>query len=305
MKRRWIDILISFFFAFTLWFTLSGTGKSVLPFEVRLEYRNLPQELVIKEGLVNTISVRVSASAGLISSMSGRTYAYTVDLGALVKGENVLQISKDRLPFPGAADILTVEPAQLRIIADTIETKTVPLVLMLQGALPTDYAVKGELQTTEVQIRGSSSLLKNIDHLPLNIELVPPFNLGTSKVTRTLPVPDGISVTPPQVNITLLTDLKRKRVSVTRSVVVPTMDGISSFTRPTKVQITAEIPESLAAKASASQEITAFIELKQRALGTESVPVKTTLPDGARLIKIEPAHVNVTLEQPPPARPKK
>lgn len=305
MKRRWIDILISFFFAVTLWFTLSGTGKSVLPFEVRLEYRNLPQELVIKDGLVNTLSVRVSASAGLISSMSGRTYAYTVDLDSLVKGENVIQISKDRLPFPGAADILTIEPAQIRIIADTIETKTVPLVLMLQGALPTDYAVTGESQTTEVQIRGSSSQLKNIDYLPLNIELAPPFALGVDKVTRTLPVPDGISVTPPQVNIALHTDLKRKRVTVSRTVVVPAVDGVTSYARPATVRITTDIPESLAAKASANQEITAFVEIKDQSFGVEPLAVKTTLPDGAQLVKIEPPHVTVTLEQPAPARPKK
>ena len=73
MNIRWKDLGVAFVLAVILWYGVSGSEKLETQVDVRLEYKGAPQGLVIREGLINKVEVRVRASASEIASPSPST----------------------------------------------------------------------------------------------------------------------------------------------------------------------------------------------------------------------------------------
>ena len=291
MKLRWLDMLISVLLAFTLWFVLSGTGKSVSSFDVRLDYRGLPQDMVITSPLVNSISVRVSGSAGLMRTFNNRNHSYQVDLSNLKIGENIINISNDKLPFRGATDISVVEPAQIIIVTDSIESKSVPLILKLHGDLPTDYTISAETAVSEVVVRGASSLTKTIEDIELSVDIPENLTVGSKQLIKVLPFPEGISLKPSEVNITFYTDIKRQQVSIKRRVIIDHTTGLNGTVEPDEVTLHLDLPASLAQDAENNEEIIAYVKSKSTPNGNGKLQVQATLPKLGKVISIEPDRV--------------
>ncbi len=288
MNLRWVDMLISVSLALVMWFVLSGTGKSVGTFDVRLEYRGLPQNMVITNQLVNSISVRVSGSAGLMRTFNNRNHVYPVDLSSITRGENRINISKDKLPFRGATDITVVDSAQILVVADSVENKVVPLILKLRGDAPMDYTVSADTTVSTVTVRGAASVIKSIKHIDLSVEIPEQLSIGSKQITKVLPFPDGITLKPSEINVTLYTDISRQKVKVTRNIVVDHTSGLKGTVSPQNVKIELEMPNSTAHNAADNDEIIAFVKVKSGSLTNGKVAVQVTLPKLAKLVHIEP-----------------
>lgn len=308
MKLHWRELIVAFLMALVLWYGVSGSEKLESQVEVRVDYRGLPQGLVVLRGQVNKVTVRVRASLGMIRSLSSRDFAFLMDLSAVRKGENTLAVNLAYLPFRSGIEVMDVSPSRITLEVDSLETKVVPLEAKIIGTLPQDMVAQVSFTPAEVTLNGAASLLEDMSAVEVPVQLEEPITPGASESRRLLPLPEGVDATPNEARLSLHLGIKRKLVKVTRSVRVNAPAHLGKFIRPDKVRISVAIPESLAPKAAASGDIRAFVHLEREDLGSYSLPVQVSLPEGAELVEVDPARVTVTLEQkqaPPPAPAKR
>lgn len=307
MKLRWREWIIAFLMAVVLWYGVSGSEKVESLLDVRVDYRGLPQGLVVRSGMVNKVAVRVRASAGMLRSLTGRDFAFFMDLSDVRKGENVLAINLSYLPFRSGVEVMEVSPSRISLIVDTVESKSVPLEADITGELPVDHIAQVVFTPPEVVLTGASSVLDTISKLVVPVTLDSPVTLGVTDSKRLLPLPEGIDARPPEVQIARHIGIKRKLVVVTRTVQVDTPAQFGKFVRPDKVTISVAVPESQAGKAAANSAIQASAVPDRMEYGSHDLPVTATLPENAELVSIDPPRVTVTLEQrqasPSPATP--
>lgn len=305
MKLRWREMIVAFLMAVVLWYGVSGSEKLESHLEVRVDYRGLPQGLVVTSGQVNKVTVRVRASLGMLRSLAGRDYAFFMDLADVRKGENVLAVNLSYLPFRSGVEVMDVTPSRITLKVDTLENKTVPLRAVVGGDTPPDFVAHVSFTPAEVTLSGPSGLLEDIEEITVPVAIEGPVVPGTSESRLLVPLPEGVDVTPTEVTQAVQMGIRRKLVTVTRTVRVDSPGHLGKFVRPDKVTLAVAVPQSLAAKAASNNEIRAFAKLESQELGTYTLPVLVSLPEGAELVEVEPSQVTVTLEQKSAAPPKK
>lgn len=305
MKLRWQEFLVAFFMAVILWYGLSGSEKLESQMEVRVDYRGLPQGLVVTRGHVNKVSVRVRASMGMLRSLGGREFAFFMDLSNVRKGENTLVVNPASLPFSGGVAVMDVTPSRITLDVDTLESKILPLVAKVSGDISPDLVAHAIFTPSEVTLSGPSALLEGINSLTMPVVVEESVEPGVIESRRLVPLPDGVDVSPTEVKQSLQIGIRRRLVTMTRVVQVDTPAHFGKFVRPDKVSLAVAMPQSLAAKAASNNEVRAFVALDESSLGSYTLPVQVSLPEGAELVEIDPPSVTVTLEQRGATPPKK
>lgn len=305
MKLRWREFLVALFMAVALWYGITGSEKIESQVKVRMEYKGAPPGLVIRSGQVNELGVRIRASTGMLRSMADRDYVFSMDLSSLVKGLNVLPVAKSQLPFPGGVEVIEVIPSQVELNADTLETRKVPVKAEITGGIPEGRSVTAFVEPQEVTLHGPAGALGEIRAARVPIRIDPNAVLGEQVTRRPLALPESVSSSPTEVNVTLRISEKRRQVRLARTVQIEKPANLDLGISPERVSLSVSLPASLMDKAAANPEIRVEVVLPYEEPGIYTLPVRVHLPDGMELIGVEPAQVSVTLEQRATVTPKR
>ena len=299
MKLRWKEFILALAMAVTLWYGMSGTEIVESQIDVRVDYKGVPQDLIIRgNGMVNKVSVRVRGPGGQVRVMSTRDYVFAMDLSTLKKGQNTLPIPASQLGLFGGLQVIDVTPPSIQLDVDTLEVKEVHLKADIQGTLPGGYAAEATFTPAMVSVRGPSMELDDLKEILISLQLGEITGPDTRELQApVLPLPPGVEATPPQALAHVRVDVKRKTVNVTRTVQAEAPAAVGVYVRPARVKISVAMPETIVTGAGDNKEIRAFVTLPERQLGTYILPVRVSLPEGAQIVDIEPSEVSVTLEQ--------
>lgn len=295
---RWSHAAIAFCLAVALWYTVTVRDKVESWVDVQVVFRNAPDNLVISDGLINRLAVRVRAARGLSRALSSRDATAVVDLSGITKGSNAIAIKRDMLSLGSAFEVVEVSPSRIVIEADTRASKSLPLEISFAGKLPADYYVKDiRLDPDAVTVRGAESVVSGMTQVTIPVPLAQDTPLGRSTLTVAVPAPFSVTVAPPQVSVDLDVALRTRSVTITRTVTYPELpDGLKPLLKPARVAITAEIPESVVKDEKKMAAITASVVAPQEPGEYPAhVPVTVSLPEGAVLTSITPAEVILSL----------
>lgn len=298
MTLRWRELSIAFMLAVALWYLVTGSEKVESQIRVRVDYRGLPAGLTIRSGMVNRIAVRVRASIGRIHSLSGRDFAYFVDLSSLKQGENTLAIDLSRLPVPSGVEVIDALPSRIILDVDTLGQKTVPVLANVKGSPPEDYVAQATVMPAELVISGAASDLAAIELVSIPVSMPDPPVPGVTEVSVLPPLPDCIDAKPAKLQVSLHIGIKRKLVLTTRAVHVENTGQFKAHKQPDKVSISLAVPQSHAEATASDSAVKAVVVLERQAPGVYSLPVRVYAPEGTELVKVEPDHISVTLEAP-------
>ncbi len=295
---RWPYALIAFCLAVTLWYTVTVRDKVESWVDVQVQFRDAPSNLVITEGLINKVSVRVRAARGLSRSLVGREAAMVVSLASITRGSNAIAIQRDMLPFTSAYEVVEVSPSRILIVADTKASRQIPLESAFEGKLASDLFVKSmQLEPHDVTVSGAETLVSGISRIRIPIHLEPDMRHGMNSLSVAVPAPANVEVTPPQVEIRLDIGVRTKEVKVVCQVVPagPKGDRAPSFV-PGKVTVVAKVPESLAKNQEVLGGITASVTVPAD-IGEDArkLPVTVALPKNSDLVSVTPAEVAVSV----------
>ncbi len=121
MKLRWREFLIALCMAVGLWYGITGSEKVETQIMVGVEYKGMPPGLVIRSGQVNTLQVRVRASAGVLRTRANRNNMFSLDLSSLKKGANEFIISPSKLSLQSGIEVIIALDISNSMLAQDVQ----------------------------------------------------------------------------------------------------------------------------------------------------------------------------------------
>ena len=294
---RWGYAVIAFALSVTLWYTVTVRDKIESWVDVQVVFKGAPEGVVLRDGLINKISVRVRAARGLSRSLAERPVSVAIDLSSIVKGPNTILITPEMLPFNTAYEIVEISPPAIRIEADSMASRESTLDVRFEGALSGDFFVKSlHAIPPKVSLRGPAGVLNSLGSVRLPVPLHKDLRTGVSTVTIPLVLPAGVTADPVQVAVELEISVRTKPVKVTRDVKIGAYkDGRVVSLSPGRVSIVVDVPEALVKDAATMAGIAASVSLPPD-METEplTLPVEVTVPEYGSLVSVTPKEVTVT-----------
>ncbi len=280
-------LLIAFCISVVTWYAITIDERTEMQLTVKLDYNNIPKDLIITSGLVDSIKVTLRGPRALLANHSTEK-PYMINLSHLQRGENLIPFTQ-----PGwdskfrAFEVLSVSPAQATIVAETLVERNVPIRPQI---LTTLHASAFKVQDISVSpntalLRGPESSIANTDHLMLDIRVNAKEQPGT--YTKNYPLITGkpqTTVSPTSIAVTYTVSSQRTRIHMQRNILINGPENIYAVT-PQYVQFEVEAPEALVGNTSYLEQVEArltppILEPEQSTTGT----VTLFLPDGMTIV---------------------
>lgn len=291
-------ILLSFLFAMGLWYVVIGSAQVEAQVDVRVDYRGLPEGLVVRDGMVNRLSVRLRGPGELLRGLHSRDLSYTVDLSGVKKGANVLPLSVDTLTDLKAYEVVDVAPSRLVLEVDALTERVLPLevnITPLPDAAPLRLT-HVLLEPSFVTVKGPESQVKPLEHLSVAFDPNQDMSEGTRAVNVAIAGPDRVEITPPVTTLRYTLALKTTELELRRVVQLDAEERARYNVVPRTVDLTVEVPEGRVRDAEYQAAIRVVVRPPRLAQTGDSAeaPVLVVLPAGARLVRVTPSAVTLT-----------
>lgn len=301
MRINWQYALIAMALAVFSWYQVSGRERVETWVELPLEVTSPPRGLVIQQGLVNRVQVRVRGPRGLIRRLNDRDVAYTLPLAGLRIGRNVIELDPAAVPVSRALQVVEVNPQRLMLTVDKLASKTVPVRPAWTTVKDPDFHVLGvAAEPGEVVLTGPESLLADIATVQTELVEFAPKRSGLWDSDVGLSLPAGVEAAPPRVNMEATIEVKTRDVWLKAPFRLEAWElrGIARIDPPeVKVHVSAPLP--LVRRGEVQNEVYATLRLpKDVQPGVVEVPFEVTLPEGCELIETKPATVRVFIKAP-------
>ena len=297
IRINWQILLLSFVLACGLWHTVTVRDRLEVQAEVALNYRGMPDHLMIRDGMLKSFTVQVRGPRELVKSLDTRMLTYSVDLAHLRRGTNVIALAAPSTMMESRAlYVMGLVPNQLVLEAEGMLESVVPLeprfsVPALAQALKVENL---HATPASVSLRGPENVIRKIHSLKLDVPLEA---AATGEYRLSLPVstPPQVTAAPGTVLVRYSVAGKRALVEIERTPVLDAKNALPYRVTPRKVSLTVELPEGLADDKSYLEKIRVVIDEKDLPLsGSGEAKPSVELPEGARLVGIFPAKLDVT-----------
>ncbi len=258
--ENWTYMLLAFVMSVALWYMVVGQERVEQPITLRIEYSGVPSDLVIKDGLVQTITIQLRGPRGLIRTASESRYTYTVDLSHIKKGMNIVPLTTKKLPFTRAFEVVDMKPSRLTLDVDALIERELGVDVHMREGLAKNIDIKNfRWKPESVLVRGPESIVSKI--LRLHAEVSPPStaNNRTVKVEAPIVVPALVDAIPVQVEVSY-----DAMVAMTECVLERTLSHSVSLDYfeviPPKVSIRVAVPAADVHKQNILNAITARVD---------------------------------------------
>lgn len=302
VKKNYAENLKILIFAFILscglWYIVVGSSQIEGDIPLRVEYIQLPDNLMITKGMEDTIRVRVRASAERLRSIQNKDFVYPIDLKNSVVGANVFPVEIDAsyTDFKGM-EILSVTPSYLLLETDEFLEKSVPIELIFSEKENDDLYIRNlSLSPAEVKLRGPKEKVENITSLKVNFDINQVEKAGEYSKSLPLVLPELVEADKPVTKISFETWFDLVPVSLSRLVQLDKESGAFT-TEPRTVTIELEIPQSkmdsFNVDPSYMAQVRATVQSSNAFADGQVLPVHINLPKGANLLSVTPQYVKL------------
>lgn len=301
MRINWRYALIAMALAVFSWYQVSGRERVETWVELPLEVTSPPKGLVIQQGLVNRVQVRVRGPRGLIRRLGDRDLAYTLPLAGLRVGRNVIELDPASVPVSRALQIIEVNPQRLMLTVDRVASKSVPVKPAWTAAKDADFQVlKVAAEPGEVILTGPESLVADISLVQTELIEFTPRRSGLWDNDVGLSLPAGVEAVPPRVRVEAAIEVKTKDVWLKVPFRLDAWE-LRAVTRidPSEVKVRASVPLPLWRLGDVENQVYATLRLPRDAPpGVLEIPFDVALPEGCELIETKPAVARVFMKAP-------
>jgi YbbR domain-containing protein len=295
VRINWQILLISFVLACGLWHTVTVRDRMEVQAEVTLNYRGMPEHLMVLDGMLKSFTVQVRGPRELVKSLDTRMLSYAVDLANLRHGTNVIALDAPRAIVESRAlDVMGLVPNRLVLVAEGMLEGIVPLEARF-GDPDLAHALKAknlQVAPASVSLRGPESVIGKMRNLRLDVPLEPTAT-GEYRLPLSVSAPPQVTAVPGTVLVSYSVVDKRVLVELERTPILDAKHAPLYRIRPRKVALTLELPEGLD-KASL-EKIRVVIDVNELPpSGSAEVRPSVELPKWARLVGISPVKLDVT-----------
>ncbi len=290
-------LLLSFAMAVGIWYVVVIGDQVDIQLEVSVEYKNIPSDLIITEGLVNSIEVRLRGPEALMRDIPASSRVHVVDLSSLHKGRNVIPFIFLRNKTLRAFDVQDITPSRLVIMTDTVQERNVNIKAQIVSSIPTsNFKIDNiTISPNNVLLRGPNNTVQNINNIPLKVRLDPKVQPGTYTQTEPLDIAQAyVTARPNSVSVTYTVLSERKQLDFTKEIRIESHQPQNYMVEPQSLPIEIEVPEALVNNSSYIAGIRLSITPPLLDIAEDTlVPLNVTLPEGITLVESLPKVVTV------------
>lgn len=288
-------------FACGLWYAVVGNAHIENNVVVRMEYRSLPENLVILDDIVKSVNVQMRASSEVFQRLEKSNLIYSVDLSTMKSGANVISIDIENMTDFKSFDIIDIDPAYLVVEIDEITTKTIPIQVDFIAMKNDDLQISNvKISPTVVEIQGAATLLHDLEYLSV------PFDLNKVEkeeyYSRPLQVvvSEHLAVNTPVITLSFDVVADKSQIEIRRPV---SLENIPKGYRvqPKNISLILDVPPSKVRDgvldSAFSSQIRVVVTGYPGIAAGDNVSVQVMLPESMKLLEVNPSFVTIELNK--------
>lgn len=299
MRGNWQYALLAFLLALVAWYFVSGREKVDVWMQASVQFSAMPDNLVIRDGLLRKINVRVRGPKGLVHNLEDRSLVYSLDLAKLKPGLNVFPIEPDKFPLSKTFEVVEINPSRLEITVDRLSSKQVPVKPVWEGTLDPDYQLMEVMtQPSSVVIKGPQKIIDEIQQVPTQVIALPSATPGLIEEVVPLSLPDEIEAGTGFVDVRLLFGVKTKAFTLELPLSIENKTKYKASVKPQSITVEMEIPLPVARQGDIKDAVSAKVVADEyMGPGYFAVAPLIMAPKGGRLLKVTPEYVELGLSE--------
>jgi YbbR domain-containing protein len=282
--------LISILLAFGLWFFVNaGERDTEAEFQVPLELRNIPSNLMIVSPRIDFVDLRVSGPRTLLSRIDQEHLSLPLDLSGVRPGPAVFRVMADSLNLPRGVSVVRMTPSEITVEFARVMRKKVPVHLSFSGKPPGDLRITDTKVAPEVvEIIGPAGEVKTVKAAETNPIDLSGASAGLLERDVTLEAArEYLSYSASLVHVQVrLEEPEKTRVFKGIPVVVRN-DVYRTRLAPERVRVTVRGPESSIDSLELAHGAV-YIDATDHGPGRYELTPAVDLPPDVELIKVEP-----------------
>jgi len=293
-------MLLAIALAIFTWFLVTGREVVETWLDMPVVMTNPPEGMVIEDGLVDKIQVRVRGPKGLVSSLTNQNLTYSLDVSHLKVGNQVMDIDTNKLPLPAIYEVVEVKPKRLTLLVDRRITKKVSLEPAWSGSINPDYRLVDIKATPDlVEVRGPETKLSKItsakvilrEDFPNEVPAIWAKNVGVE-------IDEEIEASPSQVRVEAKFGPKTHDVWIKLPLRVNIPNGYSASVDQNFVRVHIEGPVFLFRDNEFRKMMDATLAFGGVITpGTFDLAYDLVLPDGCVLLEKKPLTVQTVIKK--------
>jgi len=145
------------------WGLINVRQGGVQSVAAQVKFHDLPENLIIKDGLPAELDVQVKVLSTLFNSAKRPEIAADIDLSKIHEGVNNITVEGNSFQLPPGVSFVKVSPAVLRITAEKKMYRDIPVYLKRTGRLPKGVKLKSiSIEPNSVRVLGYGSSLAQL-----------------------------------------------------------------------------------------------------------------------------------------------
>ncbi|MDR3362666.1 MAG: YbbR-like domain-containing protein [Desulfovibrio sp.] len=296
-----LSLCVALLVAAIMWYAVSVRDRLEAQVEVTIDYHGIPSNLVITEGLINKVAVRLRGPETLLRSFSRQNLTQAVYLSHVKKGTTVVPLSADSFgPLFRAFEIVDIQPTRVVIKADTLIERRVPLHAIMDSPLRGGALTVENVSVTpaSVILRGPEGVVAYISSIPLNIMLDPKATGDTVAQTVALDTPSLVTAIPSSVKVEYTITSGRTVVARRCKVVLIADDSREYSVLPVDLTVQMEVPEALSKNSAYLGQLEVSATPPPLEPGQSGkAPLRFRLPEGMTLLNPVVGEVTITRKE--------
>ncbi|WP_243546853.1 CdaR family protein [Pseudodesulfovibrio tunisiensis] len=298
MMKNWQTMLLALGLAVFTWFLVTGREKVEAWIDMPLVMTNPPEGMIIKDGLVDRIQVRVRGPRGLVNSLANERHSYPLDVNKVKIGEQVVEIDADRISLSSSFEVMEVKPNRLTLTVDRNVQRTIPVDASWAGNLNPYYDQVGvNVEPASVEIRGPETVLRKITRTSVVVKEDFPDEVPASWVEDVpLLLPEEVEASPGQVRVEVAFAARTKEIWIKLPLEIPETGRFAVRTSQDYVRFLMEGPLYLFRDNDFRKDMAARLVLPDNpGPGRYELDYHVTLPEGCRVVKRNPEVVSTEI----------
>jgi uncharacterized protein (TIGR00159 family) len=167
-RPAWISyaagLLLTFLVVSTVWGIYVGRQLSLVSVSTAIDFRNVPENVVLRSVSADEVEVQVSGKQILVSNLNRAEVRGFLDLDALESGTHQLILNRQNIEVPMGLEVVRVQPSTVEVELEQRIEKSIPVKPRLVGVPATQIHIE-MISPESVRLNGPESTLKGMSQL--------------------------------------------------------------------------------------------------------------------------------------------
>jgi hypothetical protein len=300
LRNVWLKFL-SIAIATMLWLVVAGDRVVERALRVPIEFQNLPQGLEIVGEPQDSVDVRLRASSGALSRLTGGELAAVIDLRTARPGRRLFHLTPSHINVPYGIEVVQVAPATLPMSFENSAVRMVQVRPSVEGQPAPGYEVVSVTSNpATVEVVGPESSLRGFDEAMTEPISISGANRPIREVVTVGVADPNVRLRTPQtaeVTIQIVLGVSTRTLAGVPVQIRSLDNGLRGRLLPASVDVTVRGTEE-AVKALTADAVDASVDAAELGAGDHELTVRLRTAQGLAIERVKPDKVRLRISKP-------